>query len=46
MKNLKISHQLVLLGLTLMVGFAVGTYFILQASTAAIYSERYAMLRT
>ncbi|MGI2035118.1 methyl-accepting chemotaxis protein [Rhizobium panacihumi] len=46
MKNLKISHQLVLLVLTLMVGFAVGTYFILQASTQAIYAERYAMLRT
>lgn len=46
MKNLKISHQLVLLVLTLMVGFAIGTYFVLQASTSAIYAERYSMLRT
>ena len=30
MKNLKISHQLVLLVLTLMVGFAIGTYFVLK----------------
>ncbi|AYC99850.1 methyl-accepting chemotaxis protein [Neorhizobium sp. NCHU2750] len=46
MKNLRISHQLVLLVLTLMVAFAIGTYFELRASTAAIYAERYAMLRT
>ncbi len=46
MKNLKISHQLVLLVLTLMVAFAVGTYFELRASTNAIYAERYGMLRS
>jgi len=46
MKNLKISHQLVLLVLTLMVAFAVGTYFELRASTSAIYAERYGMLRS
>ncbi len=46
MKNLKISHQLVLLVLTLMIAFAVGTYFELRASTSAIYAERYDMLRT
>ncbi len=46
MKNLKISHQLVLLVLTLMVGFAIGTYFVLKTSTSAIYAERYGMLRT
>jgi methyl-accepting chemotaxis protein len=46
MKNLKISHQLVLLVLALIIGFAVGTYFVLRASTNAIYAERYGMLRT
>jgi methyl-accepting chemotaxis protein len=46
MKNLRISHQLVLLVLTLMVAFAVGTYFELRASTNAIYTERFGMLRT
>jgi methyl-accepting chemotaxis protein len=46
MKNLKISHQLVLLVLTLMIAFAIGTYFQLRTSTNAIYAERYAMLRT
>ncbi|MCJ9744385.1 methyl-accepting chemotaxis protein [Neorhizobium sp. SHOUNA12A] len=46
MKNLRISNQLVLLVLALITGFAVVTYFELQASTRAIYAERYGMLRT
>ncbi|MCQ1834173.1 methyl-accepting chemotaxis protein [Neorhizobium galegae] len=46
MKNLRISNQLVLLVLALIAGFAVVTYFELQASTRAIYAERYGMLRT
>jgi methyl-accepting chemotaxis protein len=46
MKNLRISHQLVLLVSALLVGFAVVTYFELQSSTRAIYAERYGMLRT
>ena len=46
MKNLRISNQLVLLVLALIVGFAVVTYFQLQSSTRAIYAERYGMLRT
>ena len=46
MKNLKISHQLVLLVSALLVGFAAVNYFELRASTNAIYSERYGMLRT
>jgi methyl-accepting chemotaxis protein len=46
MKNLKISHQLVLLVSALIVGFAVVTYFELQSATRAIYAERYGMLRT
>ncbi|TWF57265.1 methyl-accepting chemotaxis protein [Neorhizobium alkalisoli] len=46
MKNLKISYQLVLLVVALMAGFAIATYFELRSSTAAIYAERYAMLRT
>jgi methyl-accepting chemotaxis protein len=46
MKNLKISHQLVLLVTALLVGFAAVTYFELRASTQAIYNERYGMLRT
>ncbi len=46
MKNLRISNQLVMLVLTLIVGFAVVTYFELQSTTRAIYAERYGMLRT
>nr|WP_325261659.1 methyl-accepting chemotaxis protein [uncultured Rhizobium sp.] len=46
MKNLKISHQLLLLVLLLIAGFAAATYMQLRTSTQAIYAERYGMLRT
>ncbi|MDE1159563.1 MAG: methyl-accepting chemotaxis protein [Neorhizobium sp.] len=46
MKNLRISHQLVLLVVTLIAGFAIATYFELKSSTNAIYAERYGMLKT
>lgn len=46
MKNLRISHQLVLLIIALMAAFTVATYFQIRSSTQAIYHERYDMLRT
>jgi methyl-accepting chemotaxis protein len=46
MKNLRISHQLIILVSALVVGFAVVTYFELRASMEAIYAERYGMLET
>jgi methyl-accepting chemotaxis protein len=46
MKNLKISRQLILLVLALIGMFATTIYFQIRASTAAIYKERYEMLRT
>jgi methyl-accepting chemotaxis protein len=46
MKNLKISHQLLLLVLLLIAGFAAATFMQLRTSTQAIYAERYGMLRT
>lgn len=46
MKNLKISHQLVLLTLTLVAAFAIAVSFQIRSSTQAIYDERYGMLRT
>jgi methyl-accepting chemotaxis protein len=46
MKNLKISHQLILLIVGLMAAFAVTTAYEIKNSTDAIYKERYDMLRT
>ena len=46
MKNLKISHQLLVLILGLMIAFAGVTYYQIRTSIASIYAERYDMLRT
>ncbi|WEZ83134.1 methyl-accepting chemotaxis protein [Rhizobium sp. 32-5/1] len=46
MRNLKISRQLILLVLALIGMFATTVYFQIAASTAALYNERYEMLRT
>ncbi|MGK9050491.1 methyl-accepting chemotaxis protein [Neorhizobium sp. CSC1952] len=46
MKNLKISHQLLGMVAVLMVAFAAVTYYQIRTSVAAIYEERYDMLRT
>jgi methyl-accepting chemotaxis protein len=46
MKNLKISHQLLGMVAILMVVFSAVTYDQIRTSTAAIYGERYDMLRT
>jgi methyl-accepting chemotaxis protein len=46
MKNLKISYQLLALVTVLMVSFAAVTYYQVRTSVAAIYAERYDMLRT
>ncbi|MGK6313936.1 methyl-accepting chemotaxis protein [Neorhizobium sp. DT-125] len=46
MKNFKISHQLLGMVAVLMVAFAAVTYYQIRTSIAAIYEERYDMLRT
>jgi methyl-accepting chemotaxis protein len=46
MKNIKISHQLYILVSGLMLALAVVTYFQIRQSTAAIYAERYELMRT
>jgi len=46
MKNAKISTQLMLLIVGLMLVFSIATYFQIKASATAIYTERYEMLRT
>ncbi|MGV8936152.1 MAG: methyl-accepting chemotaxis protein [Allorhizobium sp.] len=46
MKNLKISRQLILLVSALMIAFSIASYFQIKTSAAAIYLERYEMLRT
>jgi len=46
MKNLKISRQLILFVTTLLLAFAGVMYYQIQSSTAALYTERYGMLRT
>ncbi|WFR95973.1 methyl-accepting chemotaxis protein [Rhizobium tumorigenes] len=46
MKNLRISTQLMMLVTGLMIAFAGVTYYQIQSSAAAIYHERYALLRT
>ncbi|MBP1852857.1 methyl-accepting chemotaxis protein [Rhizobium halophytocola] len=46
MKNLKISRQLFLLVMALVVGTAGLVYYQIQMATTAIYAERYGMLRT
>ena len=46
MKNLKISRQLILLVVGLMVAFAIGTTIQVRSSVNAIYKERYDMLRS
>ncbi|MCC2608725.1 methyl-accepting chemotaxis protein [Neorhizobium petrolearium] len=46
MKNLKISQQLLLLIVAIMVAFAAVTYYQVRTSIASIYAERYDMLRT
>ncbi|CAN7188531.1 methyl-accepting chemotaxis protein [Rhizobium sp. LjRoot258] len=46
MKNLKISKQLILLVVGLMVAFAIGTTIQVRSSVNAIYKERYDMLRS
>ncbi len=46
MKNLRISTQLMVLVTGLMIAFAGVTYYQIQNSVAAIYQERYALLRT
>jgi methyl-accepting chemotaxis protein len=46
MKNLKISHQLLGMVAVLMAVFAAVTYYQVRTSVAAIYAERYDMLRT
>jgi methyl-accepting chemotaxis protein len=46
LKNIKIPHQLFILLSGLMIAFAVASYFQIRASTAAIYNERYEMLRS
>ncbi|EJB03971.1 methyl-accepting chemotaxis protein [Rhizobium leguminosarum bv. trifolii WSM597] len=45
MKNLKISKQLILLVVGLMIAFAVATSLQIRSSVDAIYKERYDMLR-
>ncbi|MGL3606089.1 methyl-accepting chemotaxis protein [Rhizobium sp. G187] len=46
MNRLKISLQLMLLVGGLMAAFAVATYFQIRASSQAIYTQRYELLRT
>ena len=46
MKNMKISSQLFLLVMALVVGTAALIYYQIQMATTAIYAERYGMLRT
>jgi len=46
MKNLRISTQLMVLVTGLMIAFAGVTFYQIQTSAAAIYQERYALLRT
>ncbi|RUM26129.1 HAMP domain-containing protein [Rhizobium vallis] len=46
MKNLKISKQLILLVIGLMVAFAIATSLQIRSSVNAIYQERYDMLRS
>ncbi|MGE6741062.1 methyl-accepting chemotaxis protein [Allorhizobium pseudoryzae] len=46
MRNMKISLQLFLLVGAMMAVFAAMTYYQVRSSTAAIYHERYEMLRT
>ena len=46
MKNLKISKQLILLVIGLMVAFAIATTLQVRSSVNAIYKERYDMLRS
>jgi methyl-accepting chemotaxis protein len=46
MKNLKISHKLYLLLVALMGAFAVAMALEISASSQAVYTERYEMLRT
>ncbi|MEZ2129363.1 MULTISPECIES: methyl-accepting chemotaxis protein [unclassified Sinorhizobium] len=45
MKNLKISKQLILLVIGLMVAFAIATFLQVRSSVDAIYKERYDMLQ-
>ncbi|MFF0948233.1 methyl-accepting chemotaxis protein [Rhizobium leguminosarum] len=45
MKNLKISKQLILLVVGLMIAFAIATSLQIRSSVDAIYKERYDMLR-
>ncbi|MCJ8521547.1 methyl-accepting chemotaxis protein [Pseudorhizobium tarimense] len=46
MKNLKISRQLFILVMALMIAFGGVTYYQIRTSVASIYAERYDMLRT
>ncbi|MGF0537068.1 methyl-accepting chemotaxis protein [Agrobacterium sp. ES01] len=46
MKNMKISRQLFLLVMALVVGTAGLVYYQIQMATTAIYAERYGMLRS
>ncbi|KSV68958.1 hypothetical protein N183_30590 [Sinorhizobium sp. Sb3] len=46
MKNLKISHQLLLIVISFTLCFATAIYFELRKSADAIYTERYGMIRS